>query len=373
MSILFSPLTIRGLTLKNRAVVSPLCQYSSKHGFANDWHLVHLGRFALGGFGLVFVEATAIEPEGRISYADLGLWDDRQIEPLRRIVDFLHAHGAKAAIQLAHAGRKASSTIPWRGKFDETEEEKKTLAFTEWTPVGPSPVPHNETFKMPTALDQAGLDRVRSGFAAATIRALKAGFDTVEIHSAHGYLLHEFLSPISNMRTDRYGGSLENRMRFPLEAAAAVRAAWPDDKPLFARISAQDWITNGWQVEDSIAYAKALKETGVDVIDCSSGGFDGSAIKASPLYQVPFATAVRSMADIATMSVGLITQPAEAEDILRRGDADLVAIGRMALDDPNWAVHARHVVGSGDESYSGWPAQAGYAVRNKDRVIGRQI
>jgi 2,4-dienoyl-CoA reductase-like NADH-dependent reductase (Old Yellow Enzyme family) len=371
MSKLFSTLKVRGLTLKNRAVVSPMCQYSAKHGLANDWHFVHLGRFAQGGFGLVFVEATAVEPEGRITYGDMGLWDDKQIAPLQRIVKFLHDQGSAAAIQLAHAGRKASSTIPWRGKFDETEAEKKALAFEEWTPVGPSALPHNASYKIPEALDEAGLARVKAGFVAAAQRAAAAGFDVAEVHSAHGYLLHEFLSPVSNNRTDAYGGTRENRMRFPLEVVATVRKAWPDDKPLFVRISTQDWIEGGWQVDDSIAYAEKLKALGADVIDCSSGGFDTSVVKSAALYQVPFAKAVKEMAKVPTMSVGLISTAQEAEGILERGEADLIALGRMALEDPNWAHHARHVLEGGDESYGQWPQQMGYAIRNKDLVIGR--
>lgn len=370
MSHLFTPATFRGLTLRNRVMVAPMCQYSARHGHANDWHLVHLGRFALGGFGLVIVEATAVTPEGRITYADLGLWDDEQIAPLRRIADFLKAQGAAAGIQLAHAGRKASSPLPWRGGFTETDADKQALAFEAWTPVAPSAEKHMPSYTLPEALDEAGLVRIRDGWVAATRRADAAGFDMIELHSAHGYLLNQFLSPVANKRNDQYGGSLENRMRFPLGVAAAVRAAWPAEKPLFARISVTDWIEGGATVEDSIAYAKALKAIGYDLIHCSSGGFDGAKPVLAPLYMVPYAEAIRQGAAIPTAAVGLITTPQEAESILAEGKADMVALARQALDDPNWALHALHALDGGDDAYGQWPDQAGYAIRNKDRALG---
>ena len=369
MSHLFQPYALRNLTLKNRVFVAPMCQYSARHGVANDWHFVHLGRFALGGFGLVIVEATAVTPEGRITYADMGLWNDQQIAPLKKIVEFLHANGSAAGIQLAHAGRKASSPIPWRGTFNETDEEKAALAYEAWTPVAPSAERHVPSYTLPDALDEAGMARIRDGFAEATKRALTAGFDMVELHSAHGYLLNQFLSPVANKRTDDYGGSRENRMRFPLEVAAAVRAAWPGDKPLFARISVTDWIDGGWDVDDSIAYARKLKDIGVDLIHCSAGGFDGAKLPLAPLYQVPLAEAVRRGADIPTAAVGLITTPEEVESILANGQADLVALARQALDDPNWPLHACHALEGGDAAYAQWPDQAGYAIRNRDRAL----
>lgn len=366
--LLFQPFTLGNITLKNRAIVAPMCQYSARHGFANDWHLVHLGRFALGGFSLVIAEATGVTPEGRISYADLGLWEDAQIAPLKRITEFLHAHGSYAGIQLAHAGRKASTPLPWRGKFDETEDEKIALAFEEWMPVAPSALPHAPASKMPAALDAKGMAAIRDAFAEAAHRALRAGFDLVELHSAHGYLLNQFLSPVSNRRTDQYGGSLENRMRFPLEVAAALREAWPKEKPLIARVSIIDWIDGGTTVEDSIAYAKKLKALGYDLIHCTSGGFDGAKVQIGPMYQVPFAAAIRKGADIPTAAVGLINTPQQAEAILAKGEADLIALARQALDDPNWPVHAyRALVPEG--AYSDWPKQAGYAVRAKDKVL----
>lgn len=370
-SQLFTPFTLRGLTLRNRLMVSPMCQYSSKHGLANDWHLVHLGRFAQGGFGLVMVEATAVSPEGRISYGDMGLWSDEHIAPLKRIVDFIHSQGAAAAIQLAHAGRKASTPLPWRSKFDETETEKAAGGFESWTPVGPSAVPHSPSNPMPTALDAAGIARIQADFVAAARRAERAGFDVIELHGAHGYLISEFLSPVSNKRRDGYGGSRDNRMRFALETAQALRSVWPAAKPMFMRLSSTDGIPGGWGLDDSVVLARALAERGVDLIDCSSGGFAESTIKPGPLYQTAYAETIRREARVPTAAVGLITEAAEAEAIIANGRADLVALGRIALDDPNWPVHARRELDGETDSYDLWPKQAGYAVNGKDKVLGR--
>ncbi|MGN6487742.1 MAG: NADH:flavin oxidoreductase/NADH oxidase [Devosia sp.] len=369
MSKLFSPLTLRELTLRNRTVIAPMCQYSARHGYANDWHLVHLGRFAQGGFGLVILEATGVTPEGRISYADLGLWEDGQIEPLKRIVDFLHQEGAAAGIQLAHAGRKASTPIPWRNGFDETEAEKAELAFEAWTPVAPSAVIHADKpgYTQPTALDEAGIKATVQAFADAARRSDEAGFDMVEIHAAHGYLINQFLSPLANQRTDQYGGSRENRMRFALEITEAVRAVWPAHKPLLVRISATDGTEGGWTLEDSLVLADELKARGVDAIHCSSGGFEGYGLKPAPLYQVPLSKAVRA-AGLPTVAVGLIDTPQDAEAILQNGEADLVAFARGALEDPNWAIHARHVLDGAE--YELWPKQARDRIRGKDRVLG---
>ena len=371
MSQLFSPLVLRGLTLRNRTVVSPMCQYSARHGYANEWHLVHLGRFAIGGFGLVMVEATGVVPEGRISYADTGLWEDGQIAPLAGIVDFLKAQGAAAGIQLGHAGRKASTPAAWRNGFDETEDEKPRVGFESWTPVAPSAERHSDqpTYKMPTAMTETQIAATVEAFASAAVRADRAGFDMIEIHGAHGYLISQFLSPLANHRTDRYGGSLQNRMRFALEVTEATRAVWPENKPLFFRISAVDGSPGGWTIEDSILLARELAARGVDVVDCSSGGFDGYGVKAEPLYQVPFARAVRA-AGIKAMAVGLIVEPRHAEAILANGDADLVALARTALDDPNWPLHAQKALGATD--YGLWPVQARDRIRSWDRVLGRQ-
>ncbi|WP_297108944.1 NADH:flavin oxidoreductase/NADH oxidase [uncultured Devosia sp.] len=370
MSKLFSPITLRDLTLRNRTVVAPMCQYSAIDGFANDWHFVHLGRFALGGFGLVVVEATGVVPEGRISYGDLGLWKDEQIAPLARIVDFLHDQGAAAGMQLAHAGRKASTPVSWHTSADlETEAGRAAVGYEHWQPVAPSAESHdpdNPDFQVPIALDEAGIKRVIDGFVAAAIRAERAGFDVVEIHAAHGYLLNQFLSPLSNHRTDQYGGSRENRMRLVLEVAEAVRAVWPEDKPLLARLSVSDNAPGGWTPEDSVALARELKARGVDAIDCSSGGLAQGRIASTAAYQVPFARAVREGADIPTMAVGLLGDIEAAEAILQNGEADFIALARGALDDPNWAVHAARVL---DGDYDLWPVQA-RRVAGRDQVLG---
>jgi 2,4-dienoyl-CoA reductase-like NADH-dependent reductase (Old Yellow Enzyme family) len=373
MSKLMSPATLRGLTLRNRTVVAPMCQYSAIDGFVNDWHMVHLGRFGIGGFGLVLVEATGILPEARISYGDVGLWKDEHIAPLARIVDFLHSQGAAAGIQLAHAGRKASTPVSWRGPEDlATEEQRRAAGYEHWQPVAPSAQSHdpdNPEFQVPVALDKAGIERVIDGFVAAARRAGKAGFDTVEIHAAHGYLLNQFLSPLANHRTDEYGGSLENRMRLVLEVADAVRAVWPEHKPLLARISVSDNAEGGWTVDDSVILARELKARGVDAIDCSSGGFNEGRIKSEAAYQVPFARAVRQGADIPTVAVGLLGDVEEAEAIIANGDADFIALARGALNDPNWPVHAQRELGIND--YSLWPIQT-QRVEGHDRVLGLQ-
>ncbi|MEO6394364.1 MAG: NADH:flavin oxidoreductase/NADH oxidase [Devosia sp.] len=370
MSLLFSPLTLRGLTLRNRVVVAPMCQYSSQHGFANHWHLVHLGRFALGGFGLVIVEATGVTPEGRISYADLGLWEDAQVAPLAQIVDFLHTQGAAAGIQLAHAGRKGSAPVAWRHGFDETDDEKPIVAFESWTPVAPSPLIHSEThagYTLPHELTEAEIADTVRAFADAARRADAAEFDVVEIHGAHGYLINQFLSPIANKRTDAYGGTRENRMRFALEVTEATRAVWPEHKPLFMRISTTDGSPDGWTLEDSLVLSTELARRGVDVIHCSSGGFDGYGLRPAPLYQVALAKAVRETG-VKTIAVGLINEPADAEAVLAEGEADLVALARGALEDPNWAIHAHHALDGAQ--YDLWPKQARERIRGKDQVLG---
>jgi len=370
MSLLFSPLTLRELTLRNRAVVAPMCQYSAQHGFANDWHFVHLGRFALGGFGLVIMEATGVLPEGRISYADLGLWNDDHVGPLKHIVEFLHHENSAAGIQLAHAGRKASTPVAWRHGFDETEDEKPKVAFESWTPVAPSAIIHPSSAPIYTTPREMTLDdiaRTVQAFADAARRADEAGFDVVEIHGAHGYLINQFLSPLANHRTDQYGGSRENRMRFALEVARATRAAWPEQKPLFMRISATDAAEGGWQVEDSVILAKELTALGVDAIHVSSGGVSSYMLKAEPLYQVPLAKAIKETG-ATTIAVGLINDPNDAEMILETGEADLIAFARGALEDPNWPIHAHHILDGGE--YDLWPKQARERIRAKDRALG---
>ncbi|MBW8878005.1 MAG: NADH:flavin oxidoreductase/NADH oxidase [Acidobacteria bacterium] len=338
---LLSPLTIRGVTLRNRIVMSPMCQYSAEEGLCNDWHLVHLGSRAVGGAALVMVEATAVTRDGRISPADMGIWSDAHVEPLARVARFVHSQGAVAGIQLAHAGRKASTEPPWKGGGPLLTPEEGG-----WTVAGPSPIPFAEGGPVPVPLDEAGIDEVVAGFEAAARRALAAGFRVLEIHGAHGYLLHEFLSPFSNHRQDRYGGSLENRMRLLLRVAERLRGVMPGELPLFVRISATDWAEGGWDVEQSVELAKRLKEIGVDLIDVSSGGTLAKvSIPVAPGYQVPFARRIRHEAGILTGAVGLITEPQQANEIIRNGDADLVFLARELLRDPYWVFRAQREMG----------------------------
>jgi 2,4-dienoyl-CoA reductase-like NADH-dependent reductase (Old Yellow Enzyme family) len=340
MSLLFSPLTIRDVTLKNRIVVSPMCQYSATDGFANDWHLVHLGSRAVGGAALVLTEAVAVSPEGRISPADLGLWQDEHVASLKRITSFMEAQGAVAGIQLAHAGRKASHEAPFNGGAEITGERG-------WPVVAPSAIPFKEGEQTPAALSVLQIRSLILKFKEAAARALHAGFKVVELHAAHGYLVHEFLSPLSNQRTDEYGGSFENRIRFLLELVEAVREVWPAGYPLFVRISATDWVEEGWNADDSVALAALLKSRAVDVIDCSTGGnVPGVKIPLEPLYQTPFAEKVKQEAGVLTGAVGLITTAQEAEDILQQGRADLVFMARQLLRDPYFPLHAAKELGA---------------------------
>ena len=356
---LLSPFTVSGLTLKNRIVVSPMCQYSAVDGVAQDWHLVHLGRFALGGAALVFVEATGVEARGRISPGDMGIWNDDQARALARIAEFLKANGAAAGIQLAHAGRKASTRRPWDGGV-ELNAEDAARGEPAWETLSPSAVPFSDTYPKPTAMTVADIAEVIIAFREATRRANDAGFDVVEVHAAHGYLLHEFLSPLVNHRTDAYGGDLAGRMKFPLEVIETVRAVWPKHKPLFLRVSSSDYVDGGVTIEDTIAFAKAAKALGVDVVDCSSGGNTPVPPKLSPGYQVPYAEAVRKGADIATMAVGLILDAKLAEEIVSSGKADLVALARPALEDPNFAIHASAALtGTPDYGLAPTPAKSG--------------
>ena len=349
MAGLFDPLAIRDLTFANRVFVSPMCQYSSRDGFANDWHFVHLGSRAVGGAGLVMTEATAVLPEGRISPEDLGIWNDKHIEMLGRIVSFIHEQGSIAGMQLAHAGRKASTRRPWEGSGAIPEAEggwKKVVA--------PSPLAFAESYPMPQALTADGIHEIIGAFAHAARRACEAGFRVIEIHGAHGYLVHEFLSPLSNRRDDAYGGSFENRTRFIREIVTAVRTSWPKGAPLFVRISATDWVEGGWDLQQSIELARGLKQLGVDLIDCSSGGSVPHAkIPAGPGYQTPFAQQIRQKAEILTGAVGMITSPAQAEQIIATGEADAILIAREFLRDPYWPLRAAKELG---QSIS-WPVQ----------------
>lgn len=338
--MLFSPLKIREIEFKNRLCVSPMCMYSSKDGFSNTWHLVHLGSRAVGGAGIIFTEAAAVSPEGRISPEDLGLWKEEHIKGLKDIVDFIESRGAVTGIQLAHAGRKASTYSPWNGRARVPVENEG------WIPVAPSAIPFNKKDAAPQALDQHGIEKVITDFKAAAERALKAGFKIIEIHAAHGYLLHQFLSPLSNHRTDKYGGPFKNRIRLVLEITDAVREVWPKSLPLFVRISATDWAEGGWNQEDSVALSRILKEKEVDLIDCSSGGLIPNAdIPLEKGYQVKFAEKLKTEAQIMTGAVGLITEPEEAEEILTNKQADLIFIAREFLRNPYFPQHAAGALG----------------------------
>jgi 2,4-dienoyl-CoA reductase-like NADH-dependent reductase (Old Yellow Enzyme family) len=351
---LLSPLTLREVTLRNRIVMSPMCQYSAHEGLANDWHLVHLGSRAAGGVGLVMVEATAVTRDGRISPGDMGIWSDAHIEPLARIARFVESQGAVPGIQIAHAGRKASCEAPWLGgrrlKLDEGG----------WPVVAPSPIPFHASDPAPLALDQAGIDGIVASFEAAAGRALEAGFKVIEIHAAHGYLLHEFLSPLANFRGDAYGGSPENRMRLPLRVAEQVRARVPRGLPVFMRISATDWVEGGWDIEHSIVLSARAKELGIDLIDVSSGALVPDAkVPVGKGFQVPFAERIRREAQIMTAAVGMITEVAQADEIVISGRADLVMIGRELLRQPYFALRAEAEIGAKPS----WPIQYGYAVQ----------
>ena len=348
MPKLFEPLALRGITLKNRIVVSPMCQYSAVDGFANDWHLVHLGSRAVGGAALIIQEATAVSPEGRISPEDLGIWKDEHLPMLQRITAFITAQGSVPGIQLAHAGRKASTFSPWTGAGAVAESEGG------WPVVGPSAVPFADSYSQPEALDAAGIAKVIADFRAAALRALTAGFQVIELHAAHGYLLHEFLSPLSNQRSDEYGGTFENRIRLLLEVVATTREVWPEELPLLVRLSVTDWTEGGWNADESTQLAAMLKVRGVDMIDCSTGGNVPQApIPVGPGYQVQFAERIRQETSMLTGAVGLITTPAEAEAILANGQADVVLLAREFLREPYFPLVAAHELGA----EMPWPVQ----------------
>ncbi|WP_158821463.1 NADH:flavin oxidoreductase/NADH oxidase [Granulicella sp. S156] len=346
---LFAPLQQRSITLPNRIVCSPMCQYSSTDGFASEWHFVHLGSRAIGGAGLVITEAAAVSPEGRISPQDLGIWKDEHIQPLARITAFLREQGSVPGIQLAHAGRKASMAVPWEGQHTVSPSEGG------WeNVVGPSAERYSEHYSVPHELDRTGMDKVVADFAAAAQRAVKAGFLLAEVHAAHGYLAHEFLSPLSNKRTDEYGGSLVNRARFPLEIIRAVRSSFPEDLPVWVRLSVTDWVEGGLSVDDAVEFAKLVKAEGIDLIDVSSGGNDPrQQIPVGPGYQVAFAERIRHEVGIATGAVGMITGPAQADQIIRTGQADLVLLARELLRDPYWPIHAADAL----HHPASWPKQ----------------
>lgn len=348
MSKLFTPIQIKSIRFKNRIVVSPMCEYSSVDGFASDWHLVHLGSRAVGGAGLIITEAAAVSPEGRISRDDLGIWKDEHIENLKRITDFIKLQGCVAGTQLAHAGRKASNNSPWKGG--------KALSIEQgsWPVVSAGDIPFRADEPRPMALDKTGIEKVKSDFKAAAVRAVAAGFEVIEIHAAHGYLLHEFYSPLSNRRTDEYGGSFENRIRLLLEVTASIREVLPENLPLFVRISSTDWTEGGWSVEDSVMLAKALLASGVDLIDCSSGGnVPHAKIPVGPGYQVAFAENIKKAVGILTGAVGMITTAEQAEEIIASEKADMIVIARQFLRDPYFPLHAAKTL---DEDIK-WPNQ----------------
>ncbi|MGA2355525.1 MAG: NADH:flavin oxidoreductase/NADH oxidase [Terriglobales bacterium] len=368
---LFAPLPLRGITLPNRIAVSPMCQYSSQDGFANDWHFVHLGSRAVGGAGLVFTEASAVLPEGRISPQDLGIWSDDHIDRLKHITDFVHSQGSYVGMQLAHAGRKASMSRPWEGtRLIPPAEGGWEVQYA------PSAIPFAEEYGKPTALTREGIVSIKAAFVAAAARALAAGFDVIEVHAAHGYLLHEFLSPLSNQRTDEYGGSFENRVRLLLEVTRALREAWPADRPIFVRISATDWLESfdakenddvetGWTISQSVALSSRLREYGVDLVDVSSGGNVAKVdIPLGPGYQTGFAARIRREAGIATGTVGMITDPAQADCVIRTQQADLAILAREMLRDPYWPLRAAREL----KYPAPWPAQYGRAADGRAPV-----
>lgn len=372
MALLFDPLRIRDVTIPNRVMISPMCQYSAAaDGFATDWHLAHYGRLAMGGAGLVMTEATSIVPQGRLSYGDLGIWSDDHVPGLARIAAFLKSEGSVPAIQIAHAGRKACTQRPWHGNGPLGQTDIDERGETQWSLESVTVEPAGEGHIAPRELGVDDIANLLNDWAGAARRAREAGFEVVEIHGAHGYLIHSFLSPLSNMRTDVYGGGLEGRMRFALETARAVRSEWPAQLPLFFRISAVDAAKEAWSIDDSVTLATALKAEGVDLIDCSSGGIGGdySVIPRGPGFQVSFADHVKHNADMPTAAVGLITDAQQAEDILAAGHADLVAVGREALFNPNWPLHARLAL-LPERRFADWPAQSGWWLQR--RKLGQQ-
>jgi 2,4-dienoyl-CoA reductase-like NADH-dependent reductase (Old Yellow Enzyme family) len=366
---LFSPLEVRGLCLKNRVVLPPMLTYSARNGHVTDWHLTHLGKFAVGGVGLVFMESTKVDPRGCTTPNDLGLWKDEFVGPMQRITSLIHTYGAAAGLQLGHSGRKARNSLPWEGRAPLGECPGVDHG-EPWEIIGPSAIAHSPKAAVPRAMTKADIQEQIEAWGRATQRALQAGFDVIEVHGAHGYLLHQFLSPAANQRTDEYGGSLENRMRFVIEVVEQVRHHWPSDKPLFFRASAVD--EDGWSLDDSVVLAKVLKTKGIDVIDCSSGGMTPQSVVAHATpqgfgYQVPYAERIRREADIMTMAVGLIIHSDQAEDILQRGQADLVAIGRELLHNPHWVLDAAVKLGVAD-TYGMVPPSYGYWLEKRAKA-----
>ena len=374
MAQLFSPYQLRGVTFKNRIAVSPMSQYRAVDGVANDWHLVHLGRFAVGGAGLVYAEATAVTKDGRRTAGDLGLWNDEQIEPLARAMSFIEQVGAVPGIQLGHAGRKSSERRPWHGETPIDKEDVEVRGEHFWDAIAPSPLPYADGWPSPTAMTEATIAETIDAFGQAARRSHEAGVKVIEVYAAHGFLAHQFLSPIANQREDSWGGSPEGRRRFAIEVAKSIRAHWPDDLPLVFRLSATDWLDGGLEVEDTIETAKALKAVGVDMIDCSTGGIGGKERPRRMVieqgFQIPFAEQVRHGADIATMGVGFLWDAEFCERVIADGKADMIALAREVLDDPQWALHAEAelVHASGHDS---WPIESGWWLAKRARLVDK--
>ncbi|NQV20282.1 MAG: NADH:flavin oxidoreductase/NADH oxidase [Rhodospirillales bacterium] len=372
MSSLFEPLKIRDMELANRVCVSPMSQYAAREGYSNDWHFAHLSRFALGGAGLIFTEATAVRREARRTHGDLGLWEDAQIEPLQRITAFLKSQGAAAGVQLAHAGRKASERRPWHGETPVNEEDMRLREEAPWQALAPTAEPYGEGWPESKAMTADDIEDVIEAFGAAARRADAAGFDVIEVYAAHGFLLHQFYSPLCNTREDNWGGSYEGRARLSLEVAEAIRREWPAGKPLFFRLSAIDWVEGGWTIDDTIRLARDLKARGVDLIDCSSGGIGGPhplpRFPLGPAFQAALAADVRTGAEMATMAVGFIWQAKVANQVIADGQADLVALARELLNDPNWTLHAAAELGV-DTDHSLWKPEFGWWLNKRERVM----
>jgi 2,4-dienoyl-CoA reductase-like NADH-dependent reductase (Old Yellow Enzyme family) len=373
MEALFSPLKLRDLTLKNRVTIPPMCQYSAQDGVPNDWHFVHLGKFAMGGYGLITVEATAVEKSARITHGDLGIWSDDHIGPMSRIVEFIHSQNAKASLQLAHASRKAGMQRPWHGNSHMTQADIDR-GEVPWPVVGVTDQPVGEGWQVPTPLEKEDIDSILASFVAAAKRAVRAGFDAVEIHGAHGYLIHTFLSPLTNTRTDEYGGDFEGRTKLAREIVSAVRSAIPDHMPLFFKISSIDWEESGWQLEESIKLASILKELGVDIVVCSSGGLSGAATASGQTrslgYQVQYSEAVRGGSTAKTQAVGLLIDGPMAGRVIAAGSADLVGIGRQSLFDPFWPVHElNRVKAAGLDEWEKWPNQYGWWLSRRENLV----
>lgn len=374
MTALFSPFTLRDVTFKNRVAVSPMSQYRAKNGYANDWHMVHLGRFALGGAGLVYAEATAVEAIGRRTHGDLGLWEDRQIDRLQTITRFISEQNAVPGIQLGHAGRKASERRPWHGETPVNDKDVAERGEEPWPAIGPSPIPYADGWPSPTEMSETDIERVIEAFGEAARRSQQADFKIIEVYAAHGFLVHQFLSPIANQRTDQWGGSPEARRRFAVRVAQSIRQNWPDEYPLAFRLSATDWLDGGIEVEDTVNTARALKAVGVDMIDCSSGGIGGRErphrMHLEQGFQVPFAERIKNDAALSSMAVGLLWDAQRCNDIITAGSADMVALARELLDDPNWPLHAATTLGTND-NHARWPSEFGWWLMKRDRLLSK--